>query len=85
VSNESVDDPHPLRERIASLLFAAYKGAVSPLLHGVGMTQCKFLPTCSEYALAAVVKHGWFRGTLLAARRISRCRPFAEGGFDPVP
>ena len=75
----------PLRERIASALFFAYKRGLSPLFHGLGITQCKYLPTCSEYALGAVVKHGWLRGSWLAARRLARCHPFAKGGLDPVP
>ncbi|HEY4355411.1 MAG TPA: membrane protein insertion efficiency factor YidD [Acidobacteriaceae bacterium] len=73
------------RERVASALFFVYKRGVSPLLHGFGISQCKYLPTCSEYAFAAVVKHGWLRGTWLAARRLARCHPFAKGGLDPVP
>ena len=73
------------RERCAGALLWFYKQAISPLLHGVSVTQCKFLPSCSEYAYAAVVRHGWVRGTWLALRRFSRCRPFAQGGADPVP
>lgn len=79
-----VDGRH-VRERTAATLFALYKRGLSPLLHGVGITQCKFLPTCSEYAYAAVVKHGWLQGSWLAARRVARCRPFTQGGLDPVP
>ena len=81
----SRSQPSASRERVAAALFGFYKRAVSPLLHGIGVTQCKFLPTCSEYAYAAVSKHGWLRGGWLAARRIARCRPFAKGGLDPVP
>ena len=73
------------RERAAAALFRFYKRALSPLLHGIGVTQCKFLPTCSEYAYAAVARYGWLRGGVLAVRRIARCRPFAKGGLDPVP
>jgi uncharacterized protein len=73
------------RERWAGALFGFYKGVISPLLHSVGSTQCKYLPTCSQYAHAAVVKHGWVRGTWLALRRLARCHPFAKGGLDPVP
>ena len=73
------------RERWAEALFRLYKSGISPLLHGIGFTQCKYLPTCSEYALTAVVKHGWLRGGWMALRRVSRCNPFAHGGLDPVP
>jgi putative membrane protein insertion efficiency factor len=46
---------------------------------------CRFTPTCSQYAKDAVLKHGFLRGTGLALKRLSRCHPFHEGGYDPVP
>jgi len=73
------------RERVAATLLAFHKRVLSPLLHVFAVTQCKFLPTCSEYAYVAVVRHGWGRGSWLAMRRIARCHPFASGGHDPVP
>ncbi len=73
------------RARIAQLLHALYKHALSPALHGVAVTQCKYLPTCSDYAYVAVVRHGWMRGGWLALRRVARCHPLASGGSDPVP
>jgi len=72
------------RERTASALLAFYKRALAPLLHVVMPTQCKFLPTCSEYAYVAVVRYGWFRGGWIGLRRIARCHPFSKGGHDPV-
>ena len=66
-------------------LFGVYKRALSPLLHSVGVSQCIFLPTCSEYAYVAIERHGWIRGTRLAAARIARCHPLSKGGLDPVP
>ena len=66
-------------------LYGFYKRVVSPLLHSVGFTQCRFLPSCSEYAYVAVSRHGWLRGGWLAARRVLRCHPFGKGGLDPVP
>ena len=46
---------------------------------------CRFLPTCSDYASQAVAKHGAGKGAWLAAKRISRCRPWGGEGYDPVP
>jgi putative membrane protein insertion efficiency factor len=46
---------------------------------------CRFTPTCSQYALEAIERHGVFKGWWLALCRIGRCHPFCKGGFDPVP
>lgn len=46
---------------------------------------CRFHPSCSEYAVGAIQKHGAMKGSLLAAWRICRCNPFTRGGHDPVP
>ncbi len=62
-------------------LVRAYQFGVSPLLVG----GCRFVPSCSEYAVAALQRHGVWRGSWLAARRVWRCRPGRPGGFDPVP
>ncbi len=58
-----------------------YKAALSPLLP----PSCRFYPTCSEYAVEALKKHGLFFGVYLSVRRILRCNPFCRGGYDPVP
>lgn len=47
--------------------------------------QCRFAPSCSEYAMEAVARHGALRGGLLAARRLGRCHPWGRSGYDPVP
>lgn len=73
------------RERIAHSLFQVYKLVLSPLLSAGALGQCKYLPTCSEYAYAAVVRHGWWRGGWMAVARVARCHPGARGGVDPVP
>ncbi len=67
------------------MLLRLYKSVLSPVLHALSPTQCKYLPTCSEYAYIAFHRHGPLRGTWLTLRRLSRCHPFAKGGLDPVP
>jgi putative membrane protein insertion efficiency factor len=62
-------------------LVKAYKAVLSPLLPAA----CRFEPTCSRYAEDAVRRFGARRGSSLAFRRILRCRPGCEGGYDPVP
>jgi len=62
-------------------LIRAYQLTLSPLLGG----SCRFLPTCSAYAIEALRAHGAARGTLLAARRLAACHPLGRSGFDPVP
>ncbi|MDR0804360.1 MAG: membrane protein insertion efficiency factor YidD [Oscillospiraceae bacterium] len=46
---------------------------------------CRFNPSCSEYALTAITRFGFWKGGWLAFRRVCRCNPFSDGGFDPVP
>ena len=58
-----------------------YGVAISPLLG----RNCRFQPTCSEYAIEALREYGVLKGTWLAARRISRCHPWGGSGYDPVP
>jgi putative membrane protein insertion efficiency factor len=62
-------------------LIGFYKGAISPAIPSA----CKYYPTCSAYAADAVEKHGAWAGIKLTVRRVLRCRPFNQGGFDPVP
>ena len=62
-------------------LLRGYRFAVRPLLGA----SCRFLPSCSDYASAAITKHGALRGSALSAARVCRCHPFNAGGFDPVP
>jgi putative membrane protein insertion efficiency factor len=59
-----------------------YQIYLSPLKGG---PTCKFVPTCSQYALEAIEKYGALKGGWLALRRILKCHPFHRGGFDPVP
>ncbi|MCW5772451.1 MAG: membrane protein insertion efficiency factor YidD [Rhodospirillaceae bacterium] len=62
-------------------LVRLYQFTLSPLLG----RQCRFLPTCSHYALEALERHGAAKGGWLALRRFLRCHPFATAGYDPVP
>ncbi len=63
------------------LIFKFYKAAISPYLGN----NCRFTPTCSEYAMQAVQTHGAIKGMGLALKRLSRCRPLGGSGYDPVP
>jgi uncharacterized protein len=64
--------------RLLVALLGVYKRRVSPLLPRA----CRFSPTCSEYARLALLKHGFWRGSVLAAGRLLRCQPFHPGGID---
>jgi putative membrane protein insertion efficiency factor len=59
----------------------AYKLVLSPFIG----RQCRFMPTCSDYAAEALITHGPWRGGALAVRRLCRCNPFGGSGYDPVP
>jgi len=61
-------------------LLRGYKWAVSPLFPPA----CRYVPTCSEYAVEAVERYGAVRGSAMAMWRLLRCHPFAKGGYDPV-
>jgi uncharacterized protein len=67
--------------RLLIWLLRGYQLLVSPMLG----QNCRFYPTCSNYAIEAVRAHGAVRGGWLAARRVCRCHPWNEGGVDPVP
>ena len=58
-----------------------YQVAISPMLP----PRCRYTPTCSQYAVEALQKHGAYKGSMLALRRICRCHPFGGSGYDPVP
>lgn len=62
-------------------LIRCYRMCISPWLG----SNCRFYPSCSEYAREAIEQHGAARGSYLAVRRVLRCHPFHEGGYDPVP
>jgi uncharacterized protein len=77
--------PDPQPNLAIRITYWLYKSILSPVLHALSPTQCRYLPTCSEYAYVALVRFGLFKGSWLAFRRLARCHPFAKGGLDPVP
>lgn len=67
-------------KKIALLLIKFYRHFISPMTR----PSCIYIPTCSQYAMEAIEKYGFFKGGFMSAKRILRCHPFAKGGFDPV-
>ncbi len=70
--------------RAARILIAAiniYRHMISPLR----LPSCRFMPTCSQYAVDALAEYGLFKGGWLAVRRLARCGPWHSGGWDPIP
>ncbi len=68
-------------KRVLAALIRFYRVAISPMT----TPRCRFLPTCSDYALQAIERHGAVAGGWLAIRRLARCHPFNPGGLDEVP
>lgn len=66
---------------LAAVLIRGYQRLLSPRLG----RNCRFLPSCSQYALEAIERHGLIRGGALGLGRLGRCHPLNPGGFDPVP
>ena len=67
--------------RVLIAFIRVYQYALSPMLG----QRCKYYPSCSNYAVAALREHGAIRGLGLASWRLLRCNPFSNGGYDPVP
>jgi putative membrane protein insertion efficiency factor len=65
---------------VVLLMLRGYKWAISPLFPPA----CRYVPTCSEYAMDAVERYGALRGAVMAVGRVLRCHPLARGGYDPV-
>jgi putative membrane protein insertion efficiency factor len=69
---------------VKALLMALVRGYQILLRPLIG-ANCRFAPSCSDYSLQAIAKHGAVKGSWLAVRRIARCHPYHPGGYDPVP
>ncbi len=76
-----IDEPQSLAAKVGVKMIRMYQVALSPLLPAA----CRFTPSCSQYTLVAVKRFGFFKGCFLGIKRIGRCHPFHEGGYDPVP
>lgn len=68
-------------KKIFILFIRFYQKFISPLFPA----KCRYYPTCSQYTLEAIQEYGAIKGTYLGIKRILRCHPFHEGGYDPVP
>jgi len=78
----SASEPSPSpAARVLMGAVRAYQKALSPAMGG----NCRYYPSCSEYGYDAIRLHGAGRGSWMAVKRIGRCHPFHEGGYDPVP
>ncbi|MFW6287249.1 MAG: membrane protein insertion efficiency factor YidD [bacterium] len=67
-------------KKVLIIIVRFYQKAISPWT----MKSCRFQPTCSEYTVQALMKHGAIKGTWMGIKRILRCHPFSSGGYDPV-
>ncbi len=68
-------------KKIFILIIRLYQMILSPFMNN----SCRFFPTCSEYGMQAIQKHGSLKGAWLTCKRICKCHPFHKGGFDPIP
>jgi uncharacterized protein len=66
---------------VLRLMLRGYQYAIRPMLGA----NCRFYPSCSDYAREAIERHGALKGSWLALRRLARCHPYHPGGFDSVP
>lgn len=75
------DTPKPMISKVLCVPIYFYRWFIRPVLGN----HCRFYPSCSQYALEAIDKHGCAKGSWLALRRLLRCHPWHAGGVDPVP
>lgn len=79
--SELMMKPKVVLRKIIIIPVVFYQYAISPLFPPT----CRFTPTCSQYTKEALMKHGVIKGTKLSVKRISRCHPWGDSGYDPVP
>ena len=70
-------------KKMLLFILRVYKKFISPLFKAMGV-ECKYYPTCSEYAKLAIEKYGCIKGIYLSIKRIIKCNPFSKGGYDPL-
>jgi putative membrane protein insertion efficiency factor len=80
-ANSAAGDDPSVAVRAVLVLLRGYKLLISPLYRG----SCRFLPSCADYSAEAFRTHGVVKGAWLTARRLARCHPLCEAGYDPVP
>lgn len=76
-----METPHSISTKICIIFIRGYQIIISPLIG----PRCRFTPTCSNYAIQALKTHGMIKGCWLTLKRILKCHPLHEGGYDPVP
>ena len=69
---------------ILVFFFRLYKKVISPIFERLFGNACRFTPTCSQYTIDALLKYGAIKGLFMGVKRIGRCHPFGEFGYDPV-
>lgn len=76
-----MNEPERLLSRVAVAGVRVYQAVVAPVLGPA----CRYEPSCSHYAVEAIERHGALRGAWLASKRLARCHPLGDSGYDPVP
>ncbi|MFI3291091.1 MAG: membrane protein insertion efficiency factor YidD [Opitutales bacterium] len=76
---------HSIGVYISLAIIWLYKKIISPVIHLIPGSGCRFTPTCSQYTAQALKAHGFIKGSIMGFFRILRCNPFCQGGIDNVP
>ena len=81
MTSPTVREPRGVMTRVLVYVIGLYRNMVSPLR----LPTCRFTPTCSQYAIDALLAYGFLRGSWLTIKRLARCGPWHRGGWDPIP